>query len=908
MIRGVLLSLLLLCFVSFASASVDVHNFSLQSHFSFEESLKGEINLTVEDVDFTAIIRSSSGQEISLGDFLIANGVSPTCKPVSCGNDYEAGTFSTSKDFIIGTGEEVYGGFSIEGEDVHITSVNFDVQSDFVEGNNLPLAIDFFEGSDWNFNEFSNIFSNRYWGCYDNEAAAMGPLIRSSSYCEMITLLESGAYFVGAKVNRDDSKDLRMTVYSGDSGSPVGECLFNPVTEDGCRIDAEEEEVFDADAYQVCVSSEDPEDPDTYTDYRLYTESTGEVCGFVYAEGPLNSTADYQIFGRVAKYGDALLIESASFDFEALTTAADSLIEENYDRDCSDECILPFSLSGIAQTVTVSDVSLDYVKAGGDYVSDKVFPVSVSPASVDFSGILDLELTGFNVSEDGEYSLFLDDDLIIKDTLTLTAAPLLTSLSPSNPPAGIPITFFLGVDSSTNSSLTYVWDFGNGTVETTSENRIVHTFPELRNYTVSVKVSAPGNLSSKKDFYVETITPGVAVNVTLLKKKEVLESVSQAVSTFPDWYGDELSDLVELQIFIDEINRLEAARDKAYEDSKIVEIAKELYDLIVPSRVFIEETVTSPLLGGITDIKPSVIDYFAGGAGGEDLEDYKNPILRWQSENIEAIISTEKISSSWWNGEVRDAIRTYNVNVKSADYGETYFVINLPIEEIYFKDFAGAKRAEDSAIIPMNENEEVSFEFYVIGGEEVSFFASPRLSQLILEGTIDDTCNRNKICEKSNGETYKNCRTDCKPVGRAIFYIFLVIFLVFILYLFLQMWYKRRYENFLFEDRRQLYNLLMYISNARARKRSDTQIEEDLKKQGWSSERIEYVMKKSRGERTGMYEIIPIEKVVAYVRNFKARRLTNKAQGQIVRNIATQSRQQRGRNINKSGVQGRRIR
>ena len=66
----------------------------------------------------------------------------------------------------------------------------------------------------------------------------------------------------------------------------------------------------------------------------------------------------------------------------------------------------------------------------------------------------------------------------------------------------------------------------------------------------------------------------------------------------------------------------------------------------------------------------------------------------------------------------------------------------------------------------------------------------------------------------------------------------------------------------------------MYVTNARARGMDDKKIREELKKKKWSSERINYVLRKSRGKSTGLFEIIPIEKISAYFRNKKAKKNT----------------------------------
>lgn len=86
----------------------------------------------------------------------------------------------------------------------------------------------------------------------------------------------------------------------------------------------------------------------------------------------------------------------------------------------------------------------------------------------------------------------------------------------------------------------------------------------------------------------------------------------------------------------------------------------------------------------------------------------------------------------------------------------------------------------------------------------------------------------------------------------------------------------------------------MYITNARARGQTEAVTFDTLRKKGWSSERIIYATKKSLGQRTGMLEIIPIDKITAYFRNQKARK-----------KFATPIQQQDKRNINKSEFQKR---
>ena len=92
----------------------------------------------------------------------------------------------------------------------------------------------------------------------------------------------------------------------------------------------------------------------------------------------------------------------------------------------------------------------------------------------------------------------------------------------------------------------------------------------------------------------------------------------------------------------------------------------------------------------------------------------------------------------------------------------------------------------------------------------------------------------------------------------------------------------------------------------------DSRIAAVLRGRGWASERVSYIIKKSRGKRTGLVEIIPIEKVAAFLRNRKARNVQAAkvvAKGPLPvgahdsSNIATGNRRQMRRNINKSKSQ-----
>ena len=78
-------------------------------------------------------------------------------------------------------------------------------------------------------------------------------------------------------------------------------------------------------------------------------------------------------------------------------------------------------------------------------------------------------------------------------------------------------------------------------------------------------------------------------------------------------------------------------------------------------------------------------------------------------------------------------------------------------------------------------------------------------------------------------------------------------------------WYKNNYENYLFKNKNNLYNLLAYIDRSKKEGKSDSEIYRNLKKAGWDSEQANYSMKKYANKKTGMFKF-PLLKIFSGVK------------------------------------------
>lgn len=888
---GLVSFVLSFCLIAFVSGSITIHSTEYKEDYFKGDLIDGLVNVTINDEIFDSLVKNNYGENISVKDFLNYNWGEYYCEPSDCSEGYKSTSNSTSHLLSIQPNTPLYAGFYFKssgfgGDDISSISMNF--SSSFSEGESVPLKIKFFEELDWSYSEFSNNYSSKKYGCYDPSIGTTGTafISSSSSYCEMIPLPETSSVRVGAITDNGDTKDLIMTIYPEEGGSYVGTCTYKPSQgQTNCTISSTQGNTFSEGKYQVCVSAS------STTNYKIYQESSGSKCGFVYSIGPENSIKDYGIFAQNAYYKNSSFFDKTDFNFNEIANVASDFIENKYNGNCSLGCFLPLKIEGVSQNLNISTLALNIEVDGESQSINLIHKFDRIPAVYDYKGLLDLGFTGFKVNKSGVYKIDFDGKNIFSKSVSLIPKPEITSMEPINPPAGVETTFFANVDYSGNKSkLKYEWDFGDGTIETTSTGNVSHKYSTLSNYTLELKVSVD-NLESRKSFLIKTISPKEAVNSTLLEKRASLKNVKNSINNLPEFYRTKVETLIDFSSYEKELEVLEEARNAATADEEYVRIAEDLFKLEIPKKVYSQKQLGNTLLDEEELIDPLPVIGVDSGSSESYIEDYKKAIVSWQNSYIDYAIAKDVIYLEKQSGS-EYLLTAYHLDIFSTDEERSgYLVIELNKDSIIFDQQINAISSGESTIIEFPIQGKLSFGFYYAENKAASIFVSPKLSTLVIESAIDYSCNYNNFCEE--GETWKTCRSDCKPVKLSIILMIVGLVFVLILYILLQLWYKIMYEGHLFGDRKQLYNLLMFISNARVRGMQDSEIERQLKKQGWSSERVTYAIKKSLGKNTGMPEIIPFTRIAA-------RRREKEAKSKMI----TQTQQQNNTNINKSGFQG----
>ena len=252
-----------------------------------------------------------------------------------------------------------------------------------------------------------------------------------------------------------------------------------------------------------------------------------------------------------------------------------------------------------------------------------------------------------------------------------------------------------------------------------------------------------------------------------------------------------------------------------------------------------------------------------GSEKADNPEGYVNPILNWFSEHLD-VQAESKVYSLYYDNEIVPLMSSVKLKIKpKEDFGrEVYLIIDRPYEDVKFSPSQeqitkAAGSATGLIFQGLEKSKEEVVEFILpekIIIIDLPAYLSPEFSQLP-ESIEIGVCDNDGKCEKSEGEDSKNCKNDCKPWGKVMIYIIILLFIAFIVYIILQEWYKRKYEKYLFPNRNDLFNLINFISNALNQGFNKDNIIKRLEKHSWKKEQIIYSFKKVRGERTGMWEI-----------------------------------------------------
>jgi len=514
------------------------------------------------------------------------------------------------------------------------------------------------------------------------------------------------------------------------------------------------------------------------------------------------------------------------------------------------ECVVPLNIiSGLNQNITLKNLLIEYEKDSAFATNNKFHNLVKIPAkaSSEFQKLY-LTRAGFTLPEnlgDYDFSLSLNGEIVFSEGIEIKNAPIIKSLKPTETASAFPTEFEVKISSSSNITK-YVWDFGdNSSSKTTFKNKTTHTYPSIGIYDLKITVTNLRDISSSKNFSINVSSPKNLIEDSLARLNSNIKKIKEDVNKLDLFYKQGIISVLDLDSIEASIEMFEKAFASATDEEDYNAIIIDLIKIEVPEGII--KTISAPSVSFFNtpeNVEMDILKKIGGGDYGSKESAYQNSVLAWQNENVDLKVNFNEFSSE--EETPKPVIKIFEIDIsekKNIDYD--YYLIIPDIENLEFKNNLQTKENGYSYVVLKRDS---TVSFYTteenIDFTNLPIFVAPPISRLsVIEDLIVDNEreSRSKLI--------------------VILVIILLVVLSLTVYIIMQGWYKKKYENYLFKNKNDLYNMVNYVNSAKKKGLKKGEIEKNLKKAGWSSEKVRFVMKKYAGKRTGMFEI-PIGKII----------------------------------------------
>ncbi len=856
------------------SADFEVGNAShnIETNYNPDEKISGWVNISLENEPADSLFTDSNNNSISLLNLLSENeGLEYDCNIAGCASDYKTeGLSKKSINFSLNIEQEKIIGFVLKGKIKAITSLSFTLKSDAEPSCSSQFEIDilndnsveFINNKKYSIADSCNSLLTR--GCFNSskelEQYKIGKF--PSKHCQRILLPPSPSFKVGAWVNNQtgDARGLKMGLYNLNMEEIEGiNCdlpLVSGSQNTSCIIDYL---IKEPTAYYVCIYSERDGD----LKLRGYSDPISG-CGF-YQESERNpdENAAFEIFAQGMGFdsvGEIFISDSS----EDTMNHIKDYIELTYKTDeCPEEgCIIPIKVfSQKSQKINISNLKVEYTtNLGGTEIGEIYSIKKIAPKiNAPFQKIF-LEFGNFSVpSEYGNktFNLNLNEKKVFSQKIEIKNFPKITGIYPTTVPSMVPVNFTVLVSSVKNIT-SYSWSFNDSTtIQKTLINKTTHTYPASKRYYLTVDVQDSEGLTSSKTFEVLAIIPKEEITSEIERKIDLLEGIKIQISSFDEFTQRVLTPALEVSDSEKKLKDIQREHEFASTEEDYLNIITNLSLIEVPELIAITTKIQNlPFYPMEDKIDLEILKEIGGGTYSTKQRNiYRNAIIGWQIENMKTSVSMNRFSAVI-DGETRHILTQIKINVEKNQPDQKVYLFLKQMKDLEFKDktnYFGKESGGYTYWILDENTKEIEFTTSeIIEYEELPTFLSPEINSLLIE-------------EENITPIAENIRTRVKIISISLFFLLLA---AFIAYTFLSVWYKRKYETYLFKNRNDLYNLISYVDIAKKKGEGEEQMKNNLKQSGWTGEQVTYVLKKYSGKRTGMIEL-PLTRFIDKLLNKK---------------------------------------
>ncbi len=855
-----LICLMLIVSFNFISATLLIGNqsYSIEKKYGPSQNIAGWINISIKNEDSNSIIRDSFGNNITLIELLNQNpNVKYSCLPKDCKTGYSASNSSQQKG-LGGQESKIYG-ILFSGEILSVNSIGFDISATGVSPScSSQIEVDFFNDGIVDYSN-SKVDSDvcaetKNYSCFSQNAPYELTTIETQPNCQKINLTKAPGFRIGAWIKKEGSstKTINAAIYNKDGFSVNnGACKLPDASATGGEVFCDVNySLTKPEEHYICIYSSSG----TGT-YMIKGYDSPNGCGF-WGFPPANENVAYSIFATAKKFGafSSLSVSNSLNTGDTLSYLTESYIKDRYGNlNCSGNCVVPVKFetkTGTGGNFSIVNVKIDQNKNIGNIINDKLNDVSVSPAKIssDF-GKLYLDNSGLKAQNSFgkfSYALKFNSQSILSETLSVEKTPVIKGLVPLKTAYAFPTKFQLNMEFPANSSkgnISYAWDFGDNETQITATQSTMHIYNESGNYGLKITIKDQNNISSSRTFSVNVTSPAFLINTSIAKMKKDLANVKTQINSFDLFYRESLGRMIKTNEFNSRLDNLEQKYNST-DESNYNEIVAEILDLRIPEAVMTTKTTggyvffpgrTSINIEALKSLETKQID------GSESA--YTDSIYVWNAKNIKNTLNYREISARY-SEKSEPILKAFTFKIEEKNpVGYSFYFVVKDLENLSFEKDYGQKNIDGYNYIELGQGaKEITFSTTEnVDFTDVPAFISPPLSRLSIE----------KIGEASPPEFVQ------QPFRWDIFLIAIAILLVMgvVAYIFLQIWYKNKYEGHLFKNKNDLYNLFHYIELQRKKRATEKEIQSKLKSAGWNSEQINFATKKYSGKRTGMFEI-----------------------------------------------------
>ncbi|MBI5148711.1 PKD domain-containing protein [Candidatus Pacearchaeota archaeon] len=877
----ILIILVGIAFLSLANALVitgALNTFNLtKTSYAPGELLQGTMNISLRDELIDSIVKTSLiNFQTKLIDFLnntdLVAGKDYICNPASCGSFYDVrGTPEKIKTIMSKIVGPMVVGKNLEIKPQALTFNVSAAETSSLIFTSSPVKIDLLNDGtiDWMYLDASDSFAAKlYSPCYTEVNATRDFLIDANGFCQKINLPESSKFKINALVRKTGTAEgnLYVSLYDKEADYASDWCdMPEPTSTTYSEISCIADFTSTGDGeYYVCIK-------DTESDYayKIKGETTDEkiskeACPGGYRGLPQDASSDKADVAisvnaaYIAPFTKTLVFNSEEFDKTHSGTLREYLqdyISNKYGNDCiTNKCIIPINITSKI-SIRISNLDIAYCSGSLCETTEYMYDVVTSNAKIKMNYTM-LPIQAANLSAPktpANYTarVFIGDKEIGTAEITVEKVPIVVAITPKIIPAATP-TIIIALVNSTFNVTKFEWTFGDDSSETTTSNTVSHTYTSTGTFKISVKVTDIRDKSSTSYFTVIAGSPKDMINSSITQKTKQVDDFVSTLNSYPDWEIPIIKQVAGIDGIKATINTAKTSFSTATTEEEYLQIMSTLSSLSIPVTISAVSTTSEfeyPVDPNKVD--PDLVS--KAGAGSYDPEktdEVRNAIAGWATDNLNI-----KLQGTVFDIKKEDKTDDYvsvinlKVNPKTS-INDSFLIILADYQKTKFADNYNQKNIDGYIAITLKSG---NFEFAIPGRIDLSdfdLFISPNFEDLGAGIVIE--CNDNGICESDLGENYKNCRVDCKPIGIGIFLAIGLIVFVFILYLFLGWWYETKYESYLFKNRQDLANIILFVSNALNRGVDEKEMREKLKKAGWNGEQIEYAINKVKGKKMGM--------------------------------------------------------